>query len=217
MMTAKSELGRERKVWAFDSEFLMSGRAGHAEDIHTVQFSDGENAYVVESADDLKAWLLNHYRIGTLYGFVALPDLGSVSEWLGSSAVQIKKRGTQTTGWIRYGKAKIHVIDAQPMLSSFGLRKLADCGDMISYPKLNKPEWLGKRAWLGEAEHASFIEYAKADAVITSRIVRWLIENYGADPALYVSAGTIAAHEFEFPRRLKQVKNRVLIAIRGAS
>jgi hypothetical protein len=212
MSSERSDKGPQRKVWGFDSEFMMSGRAGHPEDVHTIQFSDGEEAYVAESASELKAWLNNHHNVKTLYGFVVLPDLGSVSEWLTPSAVSIKKRGTQTTGWMKYGKAKIHVVDAQPMLSSFGLRRLADCGSMIGYPKLAKPEWLGQRAWQGEAEHASFLEYAKADAIITSRIVRWLIEKYGADPALYVSAGTIAAHEFEFPRRLKQIKGRVLMS-----
>jgi hypothetical protein len=212
MVMVKSDIGRPNKVWAFDSEFMMSGRAGHPEDVHTIQFSDGDAAFVVESASELKAWLSNHQRIRTLYGFVALPDLGSVAEWLGDAAVRITKRGTQTTGWVKYGKANIHVVDAQPMLSSFGMRRLADCGNMIGYPKLDKPSWLGQRAWQSEAEHAGFLDYAKADAVITSRIVQWLIENYGADPALYVSAGTIAAHQFDFPRRLKQVMGRVLLS-----
>lgn len=194
----------------------MSGRADHPEDVHCIQFSDGKDSYVVESAEELKRWLLNHLTIHTMYGFVVLCDLGSVHEWLGDRAVEVHKRGVQTTGWIKYGRAKIHVVDAQPILSSFGMRRLADAGSMIGVPKLAKPEWLGMRNCETEAEHAQFLEYAKADAVITSRIVRWLIENYDADPAKYVSAGTIAGHYFNFPRRLKLVKSggwsRVLLS-----
>jgi hypothetical protein len=207
--TKKSEnvaAAEHKQIWALDSEFMMSGRAGHPEDVMTVQFSDGTQSYVVESAADLKRWLLNHSRIGTLYGFVLLCDLGSVKEWLGDDAVIISRRGNQLTGWIRYGRAKIHCVDAHPMLSSFGFRRLVDCGEQIKYPKLPKPEWLGLRKWASESEHHEFIKYAEADAVITSRIVRWLIENYGADPEKYVSAGSIAGHEFSFPRRLKLVK-----------
>ena len=195
-----------KPIWGFDSEFMMSGRANHPEDVHCVQFSDGKESYVVESAEELKRWLLNHLTIHTMYGFVVLCDLGSVQEWLGDRAVEVHKRGVQTTGWIKYGKAKIHVVDAQPLLSGFGMRRLADAGSMIGIPKLAKPEWLGMRNCETEAEHAQFLEYAKADAVITSRIVRWLIENYDADPVKYISAGTIAGHYFNFPRRLKLLK-----------
>ncbi len=48
---------REPSTWAFDSEFLASGRADAPEDVHTVQFSDGDNAVVLESDEQLKAWL----------------------------------------------------------------------------------------------------------------------------------------------------------------
>lgn len=205
-----------KQIWGIDSEFMMSGRADHPEDVHCVQFSDGKDSYVVESAEELKRWLLNHLTIHAMYGFAVLCDLGSVHEWLGDRAVEVHKRGVQTTGWIKYGRAKIHVVDAQPLLSSFGMRRLADAGNMVGVPKLAKPEWLGMRNCETEAEHTQFLEYAKADAVITSRIVRWMIENYGADPVNYVSAGTIARDYFNFPRRLKIVKvekwTRVLLS-----
>jgi hypothetical protein len=204
--------GKSRAIWAFDSEFMMSGRADHPEDVHSIQFSDGKDAYFIDTAEALKEWLRRHNYIRTLYGFVVLPDLGSLSEWLGDKAVQCKRRGVQHTGWIKYAGAKIHVVDCQPILSGFGLRRLADCGDMIGYPKLPKPEWLGLRKWQSESEYAQFIEYAKADAVITSRIVQWLISAYGADPARFISSGTLAGHYFNFPRRLKMLKGKVLIS-----
>lgn len=162
--------------------------------------------------DALKAWLIAHRKIRTLYGFSVLCDLGLVLEWLGAEHVAIKRRGLQSSGWIKYAGAKIHVVDAQALLSSFGMRRLADCGDMIGFPKLPKPDWLGQRKYESQEEYEQFAAYAKADAIITSRIVQWLIENYDCDPARYFSAGTIAGHEFNFPRRLKLVKNRVLLS-----
>jgi hypothetical protein len=211
-LSTNLKLGRPSKIWAFDSEFMMSGRLGHPEDVHTIQFSDGEESWVLDSAEALKAWLIAHRKIRTLYGFSVLCDLGSMQEWLGTEYVTIKKRGLQSSGWITYAGARMHVVDSQALLSSFGLRKLADCGDMIGIPKLPKPDWLGLRKYENQEEYVAFEAYAKADAVITSRIVQWLIENYDCDPAKYMSAGTIAAHEFEFPRRLKLVKNRVLLS-----
>ena len=206
-------MGRPRKIWGFDSEFLMSGRAGHPEDVQTVQFSDGERSWVVESPEALKDWIINHKSIHTIYGFNCLCDLGSLWEWLGESHVQIKRRGSQTTGWIKYGGAKIHAVDARPLLSGFGLRRLADCGKMISYPKRLKPDWLGQRNWQNESEYREFIEYAKADAVITSRIVQWLINNYNADPRILISAGTLAGHYFHFPKRLKYYNGKPRLSI----
>lgn len=198
--------GRPRKIWGFDSEFLMSGKAGHSEDVHTIQFSDGEQSWVLESPEALKEWIVNHRRIGTIYGFVVLPDLGSLQEWLGFEHIIIKRRGVQHTGWLKYGGATIHVVDSQPLLAGFGLRRLADCGEQIGMPKRMKPDWLGIRQWQSEEEYKEFIEYAKSDAIITSRIVKWLIDNYDADPRKYVSAGTLAGHYFHFPRRIKIVK-----------
>lgn len=208
----RSDKGKSRTVWAFDSEFMMSGRADHPEDVHSIQFSDGKDAYFIDTAEALKEWLRRHNYIRTLYGFVVLPDLGSLAEWLGDKAVDFKRRGVQHTGWVKYAGAKIHVVDCQPILSGFGLRRLADCGDMIGFPKLPKPEWLGLRKWQTKSEYAQFIEYAKADAIITSRIVQWLISAYGADPARFISSGTLAGHYFNFPRRLKMEKNKVLIS-----
>src|SRR3990170_1100181 len=79
-----------RSFWGFDSEFLASGQANEPSDVHSVQFSDGttKNSFVIESAEELKRWLNNHHRIKVLYGFVVLPDLGSIEEWLGSGCVK---------------------------------------------------------------------------------------------------------------------------------
>jgi hypothetical protein len=199
--------------WALDSEFLSSGRANAPEDVHSVQFSNGlpSSTVVLEDADALKRWLTSHRHIKTLYGFVLLPDLGSIREWLGENRVPIGTRGVQTRGRIRYGGFDAAVYDARPLLNSFGLRKLSECGELIGYPKLAKPEWLGLRAWQNDAEHQEFLEYARADAVITSRIVQWLRSNFNADPELHTSAGTLARDQFQLPKRLTRVKNTVIL------
>src|SRR5665648_34650 len=93
-----ADKGRPKKIWAFDSEFMMSGRAGAPEDVQSIQFSDGEESIVVETPNALKSWLHAHNYIKTLYGFVVLCDLGSMQEWLGESAVECKRRGVQHTG-----------------------------------------------------------------------------------------------------------------------
>lgn len=199
-----------RPFWSLDSEFLMSGRIKKPSDVHSLQFSNGstENTVCLESATELKEWLHNHRYIKTMYGFVVLPDLGSVEEWLGDGHVSYWKRGSQLIGRIRYGSTRITTYDARPLLQNFGLRRLADCGQLIGYLKLTKPEWLGMREWQNEKEHQHFISYAKADAIITSRVVKWLYNNFGADPKIHTSAGTLARDEFRLPKRLKRLKRK---------
>ncbi len=208
-----SEHSHKGAFWALDSEFMMSGRVKAPEDVHSVQFSNGElaSSVVLESTSSLRDWLHNHRYIKTMFGFVVLPDLGSIEEWLGADHVSYRRRGSQLIGCIRYGSTKITVYDARPLLQNFGLRKLEDCGRVIGYPKRAKPEWLGLRAWQSEGEHMQFIEYARADAIITSRIVKWLYERCGANPEAHASAGTLAKDAFELPRRLNRVKKTVVL------
>lgn len=196
----------QRVFWGFDSEFLASGRRNRPEDVHTVQFSNGTDSVVIENPTDLKHWLYNHHRIKVLYGFVILPDLGSIEEWLSPDAISIKMRGSQTVGRIKYRSFKAAVYDARPLLQSFGIRKLSDAGDIIGYPKLAKPDWLGIRKWQTQKERAHFLEYARADAVITSRIIQWLFSNFQADPLRHASAGTLARDLFNLPQRLARRK-----------
>jgi len=200
--------------WALDSEFMMSGHVNAPEDVHSVQFSNGDlsSTVVLESASELKEWLKGHYKIEVMYGFVTLPDLGSIEEWLGSKHVSYKRRGSQLIGYVHYGSTRITVFDARPLLQNFGLRKLEDCGNVVGFPKLPKPAWLGLRAWRNEREHQQFIEYAKADAIITSRIVKWLYERFGANPQIHASAGTLARDEFALPKRLKRRKKTVILS-----
>ena len=205
-------IGQQRSFVGFDSEFLMSGRARAAEDVHTVQFSDGRNTSVLESADDLKTWLYNHHRVKTLYGFVVLPDLASVEEWLGSGSVTYKTRGSQTVGRIKYRSFDAVAYDCRSLLVGFGIRKLGDAGDIIGFPKLAKPSWLGLRKWQGESERKQFIEYAAADAIITSRIVKWLHDSFNADPQRHASAGTLARDIFALPARLPRQKQTVILS-----
>jgi len=188
---------------------MMSGKAGAPEDVHTVQFSDGESSYVLESAEELKRWLHEHRGIRVLYGFVILPDMGSLEEW--GIPVKIYTRGTQHIGQIKYAGAKIQVYDARPLFSTFGLRKLEDVGKAVGLAKLPKPEWLGLRRWQGEAEHEEFKRYAAQDAIITSLGVKWLWIKCRADPMLHASAGTLARDEFKLPNRLKRVKKRIML------
>jgi hypothetical protein len=191
-----------RCCWAFDSEFLASGRTNAPEDVHTIQFSDGDTSVVLENDIELKEWLANHRNIKTLYGFVVLPDLGSVEEWLGADNVQIRKRGTQTIGRICYGSTKMNVYDVQPLAQSFGFHRLTDIGDFFKTPKLPKPAWLGLRRWQTQSEREAFLEYARVDAVITAKFATWLITHIKADPARYTSAGTLVKDYFKLPKRL---------------
>jgi len=202
------------RVCGFDSEFMMSGLANRPEDVHSVQFSFGtpEDAVVLEDAESLKDWLHNHKHVKVCYGFVIHPDLGSIGEWIGAEHVSYRERGSQLIGRIKFSGADITVYDARPLLQNFGLRRLEDCGRLVGYPKLSKPDWLGIRGWESENEHQAFIEYAKADAVISSLIVSWLKEHFGADPALHASAGTLAGKLFSLPRRLGRLKKTVKLS-----
>jgi len=200
-----------RRFWAFDSEFISSGRPNHPEDVHTIQFSDGTDTFVLESAEQLKQWLTNHHRIKTLYGFVILCDLASISEWLGQTRVIAHKRGSQTVGSIHFRGFKATVYDAQPLLKSFGVNRLEDAGEIIGYPKLPKPDYIGKRKYQSAHERRQFIAYAEADAVITSRIVKWLFNNFNADPQRHASAGTLARDIFDLPERLERYGRNVYV------
>jgi hypothetical protein len=193
-------------TWGFDSEFLMSGGVGVAEDVHSVQFSNGDlkHSVVLESGDDLRSWLDSHANIKILYGFNVLCDLGSVRVWLGDKAVTAYRRGLQLVGQIRYKHFKAKVFDAMPLCQALAMRRLEDCGVVVGVEKKDKPEWLGQRRWESAAEHREFIEYALSDAVITALIVRWLRVNYRADPQLYASIASVAAETFSLPRRFKR-------------
>lgn len=203
-----AKLGRPKseQKWGLDSEFMQSGRANEPADVHSIQISDGtpENTYFFDSAPALKQWLNAHHSITNLYGFVALPDLASVSVWLPKGAVQISTRGCQTYGKIKYGSFKASMWDTRPLLLSLGIRRLAQAGDVVGFAKLDKPTFLGIRAPESDEEKRQFIEYANADAIITSRIVKWLWDNFKADPKTHTSAGTLAKEAFQLPKRLQR-------------
>jgi hypothetical protein len=210
-MTKRGRPPRTQR-WGLDSEFMQSGRANEPADVHSIQISDGaENTFFIESSDQLKKWLSSHHSINDLYGFVALPDLASVSVWLPKGAVKIYMRGCQTVGTIKYGGFKAKMWDVRPLLLSLGIRRLAQAGDVVGFPKLEKPAFLGLRAPEGEEEKRQFIEYANADAVITSRIVKWLWDNFQADPRKHTSAGTLAKEAFQLPKRLQRVGPEIFV------
>jgi len=99
-----------------------------------------------DSADKFKQWLNGHHSVTDLYGFVALPDLASVSVWLPPKALRISMRGSQTYGKIKYGWFEAKMWDTRPLLVNFGIRKLAQAGEIVGFPKLEKPAFLGIRA-----------------------------------------------------------------------
>jgi hypothetical protein len=189
---------------------MQSGKIGAPEDILTIQFSNGEEAHtvVLENAQELKEWLANHRNIKVLYAFNALCDVASIAVWLESKkAVSYRYRGNQLIARISYGSTDFKVYDSQPLLTSFGLRKLEDCGRLVGIPKQPKPEYIGLRAWQNEEEHEAFIKYAAQDAIITSKIVQYIKEKIGADPVLHASAGTVARDKIRLPKRLKRGHN----------
>ena len=156
--------------WGFDSEFLMSGRANRPEDTQSIQFSNGDKVFVVESAEQLKPWLDSHHHIKRMYSFVLLPELGSLISWLGKAHVEAKYLGAQLQAHVTYRGFNCWFYDTRPLLNSFGLYKLEDCGKVVGVPKLDRPEWLGLRHWQTEQEHEEFVKYSGQDAVITSKI-----------------------------------------------
>ena len=101
--------------------------------------------------------------------------------------------------------------DTRTILLSLGIRRLAQAGEVVGFPKLDKPASLGIRAPETPEEKRQLIEYANADAVITSRIVSWLWKNFGADPKTHTSAGTLAKEAFQLPKRLQRVGPEVFV------
>jgi len=59
--------------------------------------------------------------------------------------------------------------------------------------------------------NGAFIEYANADAVITNRIVKWLYDNFEADPKIHTSAGTLAKDTFKLPKRLERFGRDIFV------
>jgi len=200
-------------IWGFDCEFLPTGKAGDPRNVHSVQLSDGfGDHHFVESASDLKKWLHNRHRaLKLIYGFNVLCDLGAIKEWLGEDSVKVVKFRGKLIGTIKYGSAVVKAFDSQPLLANFGLRRLADVGELVGVPKLPKPPFLGLRKWKTQEEHEQFRRYAVQDAIITSLATRWLIVQNDCDPVKYASAGSIAAAYFDFPKRHRRVKSRPLI------
>jgi hypothetical protein len=198
--------------WGFDTEFLPTGKTGDPTSVHSVQFSNGHNEhYFLETPAQLKRWLDGHRcTVKEVFGFNMLCDLGAVKEWLPPSSVRVVKYRGKLIGTIRYSRARIHAYDTRPLLTNFGLRRLADIGDFLGVPKLLKPHFLGLQKWSDEEEHRAFRDYALNDAVITSRAAQWLISQ-GVDPRIHASAGTLASEYFDFPKRHERRKARIQI------
>jgi len=158
-------------------------------------------------------WLHNRRRtLIDIFGFNVLCDLGAMKEWLPPHSVEVVLYRGKIVGKIRYGSANIKVYDTQPLLLNFGLRRLADIGEIVGVEKLPKPPFLGLRKWETLQEHEAFKSYALNDAVITARAIKWLVEENRCDPRKHTSAGSLAAEYFSFPQRHKQQHGRMLIS-----
>lgn len=197
--------------WGFDSEFLPTGLTGDPASVHSVQFSDGVNDhYFLESPEELKAWLRGRSRtLKEIFGFNILCDLGAIKEWLPPHSVEVVEYRGKLIGKINYGSTHIKAYDTQPLLLNFGLRRLEDMGDVVGVAKLSKPSFLGIRKWQTQQEHEAFIRYAIADAIITSKATKWLIEENSCDPRVHASAGSLASEYFNFPQRHTRNHGRI--------
>lgn len=197
----------------FDSEFLPTGHSGDPASVHSVQFSDGLNDHhFIESPEDLKRFLHNRREIlKEIFGFNMLCDLGAIKEWLPSGSVEVVPYRGKLVGKIHYGSTRVRAYDTMPLLVNFGLRRLADVGDVVEVAKMNKPPFLGLRKWEIPSEYETFKQYALTDAIITSRATKWLIEENGCDPRVHASAGSLSADYFSFPKRHSRIHARILM------
>jgi hypothetical protein len=197
----------------FDSEFLPTGQTGDPASVHSIQFSDGENDHTfIENPEDLKRFFHNRREtLKEIFGFNTLCDLGAIKEWLPSGSIEVVPFRGKLIGKIRYGSTRIKAFDTMPLLVNFGLRRLADVGDIVHVAKLPKPPYLGLRKWETPEEHDAFKKYALNDATITARATKWLIEQNGCDPRVHASAGSLASEFFEFPKRHSRFHGRILM------
>ena len=140
-----------------------------------------------------------------------LCDLGAIKEWLPRGAVAVKNYRGKLVGDIKYGSARVKAFDTQPLLNNFGLRRLADVGEVVGVPKLNKPSFLGLRKWRSTREYKAFKAYALQDAAITAKATRWLIEQNHCDPRKHASAGTLSSQFFDFPKRHERIRGKILM------
>jgi hypothetical protein len=181
--------------------------------VHSVQFSDGANDHhFIETPEALKRWLHNrHNTLKEIFGFNMLCDLGAIKEWLPSGSVEVVSFRGKLIGKIRYGSTRLKAFDTMPLLVNFGLRRLADVGNVVHVAKLDKPSFLGLRKWQTSEEYEAFKQYALTDAIITARAAKWLIEENGCDPRIHASAGSLAADFFQFPKRHSRAHARILM------
>jgi hypothetical protein len=182
----------------------------------------GTNVWILKTKKEVKQFLLSRARsFRVVYGFVSLVDIGTLCEMLRLEELSkskesvmlgkrngagpkclIYRRGLQHRALFSWGRVRFEIVDSQPLLNGFGLRKLALCGKQIGLPKLEKPKWLGEREPKGQSEVEAFESYAARDASITCRIVSWLIHQHNCDPVEISTSGTLAGREFIFPKRL---------------
>lgn len=79
-------------------------------------------------------------------------------------------------GKIIHGKHCWKIID---LMNIFSMWSLAKIGKFVGLDKLEKPEYLGKRAPITDTEKAYFQKYAMRDAEIGYYAGKWLIDKFG--------------------------------------
>jgi hypothetical protein len=212
-----SSLSSSRDVyWALDSEFMMSGRKGNANDVHSIQFSNGVDSTFIENRWQLRRFFQRHPWITKMYAFSLDVEVGSLRAMLGESyethaqanklgAIKFYRLGNRKICEIKFHELGFHcfIYDIQQLCHNLGFRSLKQLGKYLGFPKDERPDWLGVRKWQTPEEKEIFVKYAVRDAEITSRAARMLNETWKIDPEKYASAGTIAKKEFCFPERLR--------------
>ena len=209
--------------WAIDSEFLMSGRKALADDVHSIQLSNGSNCSAfIESASQLKRFFSKHRYVKKMYAFNLAPEVGSLRAMLGESysshdeanrrgAVKFNKLHNKKVCHLRLDGFDCKIYDIQSLCHNLGFRNLKALGKYLGFPKDEPPAWIGVRKWRTPAERETFVKYSLRDAEITSKGARMLKEQWNIDPEIHASVGTVAKEVFNFPARLEKRNNQIVI------
>src|SRR5215216_4322016 len=118
---------------------MMSGRKASADDVHSIQFSNGspEESTFIENASQLKYFFRQHGGIKKMYAFNLAPEIGSLRAMLGESykthteaktkgAIKYTNHYNKKVGCIKYNGFECDIYDLQSLLTSLGFRRLKD-------------------------------------------------------------------------------------------
>ncbi len=221
--------------WSIDSEYLKEGRQD-ANDTICITASNGSARrkdnliWWWDEIDPFYGWLREHSRISkTLITWTLRPEYGSLASWgLTGEYDEDLDKVQRCTIEIPGTSKKLTVLDIQPFFKTMEnkerrLGSLEATGEFLAeyyqdptLRKLPKPEGLGERFPTDE-EKRVWARYAKHDAYVTARTVRFLAEEMlgkylpQVDFKRYYSFGTIAAAFFDFPRLHVKMGKQVIL------